>query len=104
MLEIPFSYNWNNKLDCQAFTTVRIYNPAKHIPGIQVNPILKGQSKAMSTLVAVKPFFLKNVNPFIAFLDTGYDVENFKHIVRNMYPAIDFEQKQLALLLIVKNK
>ena len=45
MITIPFSYNWNNKLDCKAFTTIRIFNPENHRPEIAVNAVLKGASK-----------------------------------------------------------
>lgn len=30
---IAFSNNWNNKLDCLAFTTIRLYNPGKYVKG-----------------------------------------------------------------------
>lgn len=30
---INFSTNWNGKLGCQAFTTIRLYNPGKYVEG-----------------------------------------------------------------------
>ena len=104
MLNIPFSYNWNNKLDCHAFTTIRIYNPAIHFVGNMVDPVLKGQSKGKGVMADVKPFLLKNLNPFMSYLDTGYSVEECAKIIKTMYPKIDFNTKQLAFILIVKDK
>ncbi len=101
---LPFSYNWNNKLDCLAFTTIRLYNPNKHIPGVKVDPVLKGQSKGPGTIVEVKPFLLQNLNPYMSYLDTGYNVEECTKIIRTMYPKIDFTTKKLAFILIVKDK
>lgn len=103
MLLLPFSYNWNNKLDCKAFTTIRIYNPTVHIPGTKVDPIFKGISKGIGKIMEVKPFHLANLNPYISYLDTGYSVEECKGIILKMYPKVDFNKKQLALILIVKD-
>ena len=104
MIQIPFSYNWNNKLDCQAFTTIRIYQPQKHCAGVRVEPVLKGTSYGPATIMDVKPFMLDKLNSFIAYLDTGYSVEECRGIILRMYPKIDFTQKQLALILMVKDK
>ncbi len=104
MLILPFSYNWNNKLDCDAFTTIRIYNYQKHIPGTAVDPQLKGISKGIATMLEVKPFYLHNLNAFISYLDTGYSVEECTKVIKTMYPKVDFTKTQLALLLIIKNK
>jgi hypothetical protein len=104
MIQIPFSYNWNNKLDCLAFSTIRIYNPNIHFTGNRVEPILKGISKGPATIMDVKPFLLEKLSPFIAYLDTGYSVEECRGIILRMYPKIDFKVKQLALILIVKDK
>ncbi|HMR84804.1 MAG TPA: hypothetical protein PKE30_16780 [Niabella sp.] len=104
MVILPFSYNWNNKLDCTAFTTIRIFNTEKHIEGIRVNAVLKGQSKGFGTIMSVKPFYLAQLNTFISYLDTGYSVEECRNIILKMYPKVDFAKQQLALLLIVKDK
>lgn len=103
METIPFSYNWNNKLDCKAFTTIRLYNPNKHFEGNQVNIWLKGGARGTGTIKAVKPFLLEKLNPFISYLDTGYSVEECRNIILKMYPSINFQTKQLALILIVKD-
>jgi hypothetical protein len=103
MEDLHFTYNWNNKLDCKAFTTIRIYNEGKHVPGVKLRIMLKRtENKGIGMIADVRPFLLQNMNPFISFLDTGYPVEQCKNIFLKMYPKIDFTKKKLALILIVK--
>jgi hypothetical protein len=104
LIDMPFSYNWNNKLNCNAFTTIRILNVEKHSAGNEVNITLKGNHIAKGRIEAVTPFFLDQMSPFVAYLDTGYSVDECKSLIRKMYPKIDFNVKRLCLILIVKNK
>ena len=39
MKEIRFSYNWNNKLNCHSYTTIRIHNPSKYEINIRYNKL-----------------------------------------------------------------
>lgn len=103
-IEIPFSFNWNNKLDCLAFTTIRIYNPHKHVKGYRVKCILSKTKQFYGRIAEVKPFLLDKLNPYMAYLDTGYSVEECKALLLKMYPKIDFSVKHLAFILIVKEK
>ncbi len=45
--KIKFSFNWNNKLENKAFTTIRIHNPNKYKTGnmyeIELNETPKGR-------------------------------------------------------------
>ncbi|MBF7091118.1 hypothetical protein IUY40_06160 [Flavobacterium sp. ALJ2] len=50
MEKLEFSTNWNNKLDCKCFTTIRIFNPAKHFRGNQFEVFCKESLK-------VKPLY-----------------------------------------------
>jgi hypothetical protein len=103
-LTLPFSYNWNNKLDCLAFTTIRLYSAQNHVPDRPVQYTLKGVLKGNGKLKGCKKFLLHEMNEYIAYLDTGYSLEEAKNIIIRMYPNVDFKTKQLALLLIVKDK
>ncbi|MGQ0738382.1 MAG: hypothetical protein ACT4OJ_04915 [Bacteroidota bacterium] len=66
--------------------------------------ILKGVSKGIGKIMAVKLFLLDKLNPFMSYLDTGYSVEECKGIITRMYPTVDFQTKQLAFILFAKNK
>lgn len=100
MDEIKFSYNWNNKLDCKAFTTIRIENPNKYKVGHLYYIKLKEEHKGNAACVAIKSFFLKDLNDFIAHLDTGYDRFECEKIIRRMYPNVDFNSVRLYLILL----
>ena len=104
MININFSYNWNNKLDCKAFTTIRIYSVVKHIPGQEVNIQLGGADLCEGKIIEVKRFFLKDMTNYMAYLDTGYDKEEATKIITRMYPRFDFTKQMLAFILILKNK
>ena len=104
MKTIPFSYNWNNKLDCKAFTTLRLNN--SYEVGDEVEIFLKSQTKGIGIIVGKKVLKLKDINEFIARIDTGYSAEECKKLIQTMYKksVIDWENKLLYLYLIVKKK
>jgi hypothetical protein len=88
--EISFNQNWNNKLFCKAFTTLRLHSAKKYkkndIHNVVFNP-KNSPSKILGTakIVAVKTLLLSEVNEFIAHLDTAYNIDGFKNIVKGMY-------------------
>lgn len=103
MIDLKFSYNWNHKLDCTAFTTIRLYNPQKHVKGNQVNIFLNDTPKGPGKIFDVVVFLLENLNSFTSYLDTGYSVDQTKSIFRKIYPKVDFSLTRLALILVVKD-
>lgn len=103
---IKFSYNWNNKLNCKAFTTLRLSSEkyeAEKVYDIYLQekknetPIFLGKARC----VATKVFELEKVNDFIAYLDTGYNAQECWNIVRRMYKK-DNPEMMLVLLVWVK--
>lgn len=99
---IKFSHNWNNKLDCHAFTTIRLYNSTKHVPGKKYTVILKDKQIGTATIKAVTPFLVSALNSYVTYLDTGYSVEECTAILHKMYPSVDFTTTRFALILLVK--
>jgi len=80
--KIKFSKNWNNKLQCRVFTTIRKFDLKKYtwyqskineVFDVEVDGITRFQVR----LCSVKFGILKNVEPYLLFLDTGED-EPFK--------------------------
>ena len=100
--DLRFSYNWNNKLDCGAFTTIRLRNDTKYQRGAVLNAWLKDKALGQVQIVGIRYFHLDNLNEFIARLDTGYDVPKCREIILRMYPTVDFSKKQLSLILLQK--
>lgn len=72
MRAISFSYNWNKKLDCDAFTTIRLFQPEKYCIGEQYEIELKKEKLFEGVIIDVKKFWLKDLSNFVAYLDTGY--------------------------------
>jgi hypothetical protein len=104
MRVISFSYNWNKKLDCEAFTTIRLFQPGKYVVGEQYEIQLKKVKLFEGVIIDVKKFMLKDINNFIAYLDTGYSKENCQSIITSMYKKVDFNTQPLSLILIHKVK
>lgn len=104
MIDVKFSYNWNKKLDCHAFTTIRLYNPLKHYKGQSVRLLLKDEVLGEGMIHEMVVFYLNALNPFMSYIDTGYSLEETVGIIKKMYPKVDFTQTRLVMMLIVKDK
>ena len=102
MQKLEFSTNWNNKLDCKCFTTIRIYNPTKHFQGNTFEIFLKRKYKGKATVMTIGALKLENLTDYICFLDTGYSKIETIEILRKMYPKIDFKNQYLCIILLQK--
>lgn len=110
MDSFKFSYNWNKKLGCDYFTTLRLNNPAKYAVGNQHKLLLyeKGvwRDYGIVEVVAVRVIRIHQLNEFICGLDTGYGVDETKDILYKMYKdkVKDINQADFALVLLRKVK
>ena len=100
--KIPFSTDWNRKLQCDAFTTFRIFNPRKYRRGLIYQILLKGNELGRARLVDLLTVRWSEINPTISFIDTGYDEETFRKILQQMYKASiqDFAHSMWNLLIL----
>jgi hypothetical protein len=101
---IGFSYNWNNKLSCRAFTTIRLHNPSKYILNERYYIRLKSNEIGTGQIVAINDFLLKNLTTTVAYIDTGYCKEECTKIINKMYSNVDFNVQKLSLITIVMDK
>lgn len=107
MKELLFSYNWNKKLDCNSFSTVRLENPKKYVLLDEFKVILqtKGNGpnieKGIARLQVIHTFNLFKVTPAICFLDANLNVFEFQKLVLAMYKNknIDFKTHNLSFLV-----
>jgi hypothetical protein len=99
---LNFSYNWNNKLDCQAYTTLRL-STAKYEIGKVFQVVLQGSVHHYAEVVSIKVLKMAQINEFIAHLDTGYTVEECKNVLRRMY-GDKAETADFGLILLKKRK
>lgn len=105
---LSFSYNWNNKLHCKAFTTIRLKSN-KFIVGenykiIQKTPKDSLINHGLAKLVSIKQFTLDEINEYMARIDTGYSLEECRKIILTMYKNknIDWKTQLLVMPLLVK--
>lgn len=102
MEKLEFSTNWNNKLDCKCFTTIRLFNPTKHFKGNRFDVFLQKKYKAKVEVLSVGVIKIDSLTDYICYLDTGYSKLETIQILNKMYPHIDFQKKPLTILLLKK--
>ena len=92
--ELSFTENWNKKLDCNCFSTIRMHNADKYKVGNKLKITLKGQLKPNpATVRYVKTFYLHQLTEGMALLDTGYSLAETQKIIQTMYK---YKVKNLA--------
>lgn len=97
--EFRFSYNWNHgKLNCLCFSTIRLTGRFK--PGDQVSIFLGDIEMGVATVIQRKSFLLEQMTPGMAYLDTGYGVEETKELLKRMYPGKDWTTTKVYWYLL----
>jgi len=99
-VKLKFSTNWNNKLNCDYFTTIRLYSE-KFIVGDTYDIVLKSKHLKFAECRGFKVFYIEQINEYIAGLDTGYDVAETKKLIKSMYKNLnlDWTTQRLVFLL-----
>lgn len=100
--KIEFSFNWNNKLNCNAFTSIRLLNWNKYRTGRLYDIYLKKEFIKKAHLVEIRTFRLSSLNEFVCFLDTGYDKKTTVDIIRKMYKIEESDDSKEFMLLLFK--
>ena len=103
MNELNFSYNWNNKLDCKCFSTLRLSN--RFNVGDNVTIKLNDKFHSFGQVVFKKRFLRSQINDAIAYLDTGYDSKECIKILDRMYKnkGVNWNEQHVSWYLIKKN-
>lgn len=84
---LDFSYNWNNKLDCRFFTTIR--RSARFEVGDVVEVFLGADRLGEVEIKGKKHLTIATLNDWIAGVDTGYSVEETVKILKRMYADLN---------------
>lgn len=100
--QLLFSCNWNKKLDCDYFTTLRLSDRFKINDEVEI--VIKGESKGLGTIVNKTSCKLNELDVFTCALDTGYGVAETQNVIRRMYPNTDWEKQPIYRYLIKKQK
>ena len=101
METINFSYNWNNKLNCRCFTTLRASIKNKYV-GDTIGITLKNEQIAKGKIIAIYEVMMFDLKEVTCRLDTGYSRSETIKIIQKMYNLPEGVNKLLYLILIEK--
>lgn len=100
--DIHFSTNWNKKIGCHFFTTIRLSNPKKYRLG-KIYRILKNEDYLIDArIVLIEDYTLYTLPEFICYTDTGYNKTQTISMLQSMYQAkqIDWHKQLLSIILL----
>lgn len=100
---LNFSTNWNNKLRCRSFTTIRMRNDTKYHKGAILSIALQNYPKGKAKVIGISFMTLDKISEWIARLDTGYSAKDCKEMLKTMYknnPTIDWKTQEFAYILL----
>ncbi len=104
MESINFKKNWNYKVGCNAYSTIRLYNPEKYTLG-ETYHVWCSEDRSVdhfAKIVQLKELSVGELTEQIAYLDTGLSLEETKELLRSFYPDITEETK--LHFIILKNE
>lgn len=106
MQTINYLANFNNKLDCDAYTSIRLPDPLKYVIGNSFRVTLKDKDHHVARLVEMKELTLDRITPFIAYLDTGKSIQDCIQIIMKSYngQGLDFSTQPFVFMLFEKQK
>lgn len=84
---IKFSYNWNKKLNCDCFTTLRLPS-SKFQLHKEFMIELNGVALKTAKIVALKHSNTDTFTDEMCYLDTGYNAEETRNIITKMYKKL----------------
>lgn len=105
MKDLKFIFNYNNKLNCNAFTVIDIKRkPEKFKVGDEYKIILQPATmpdvKGVATIESIREFKLDQLNEFMAYLETGYSVEQTKVIIKQRLNKEKFTGETIFLIIL----
>ena len=84
---LDFNENWNGKLNCQCFTTIRLHNPIKNCVGAIKQIYLKDRNKGDAKIMHVSRITLDQINLPMAKLDSGLLPDELRAKLRELYKS-----------------
>ena len=98
---INFNENYNNKLNCKFFTTVRLLNYEKYKTGWAYNIWLKGNFYRTVQCVEIRVIDYSNFDRFLMMLDLGLTLAESKAKLIELYPILLKEPNTPLMLIMV---
>ncbi|QJW92491.1 hypothetical protein HNV11_23760 (plasmid) [Spirosoma taeanense] len=102
--KLEYSFNWNNKLDCLHYTTMRLENPGKYQVGRKFGVYLNGKHIHDAQVIEVKSLTINQITEWSARLDTGLSKAKCIDLLKTMYKnkQIDWTTQKLNWVLLEK--
>ena len=88
---VSFSQDWNEKLSCNSFSTIRLKNTSKYVKGEKYLIMLKipgsgvYESLGVATLVGSSNFTLDQISASMSYLDADMPATNLRSMLHTMY-------------------
>lgn len=82
---LEFEENFNGKLNCRCFTTIRLHHPVRNAIGAVKQIYLKGIWKGNAKILQASTITLDRINLPMAKLDSGLMPEECRRLIRNLY-------------------
>lgn len=99
MEQIKFSTNWNNKLDCLYYTTIRLGN-FKYQLGRDYDIVLKEKHLHIAQIKQIRIRSLWEIDEHEFMLDTGYEKIESLNIIMGMYKNIDWNKQRVFYMTL----
>lgn len=100
---LTFSANWNNKLLCRSFTTIRLIRDVPFKKG-QIVDIYRDQYfKGKAKIIDLKCIEFSKINDWMAWIDAGVSLKDFVILFKSFYknqPQIDWETQKVYYMLL----
>jgi hypothetical protein len=102
MKRISFSRNWNKKLNCSAFSTIRLHSDLKYRTGARYIIEHAGKIYGIARIIDRRSILISQINNAVAYMDTGYGIERTKEIIRTIYSDknINWETQLLDYIIL----
>lgn len=84
-IKIPFSTNWNNKLACSVFTTIRIHQPNKFKLGVKGEVTLRTKELGEVEIIGLMTVNATDLTEMLCYIDTGYSKKETLQLLEEMY-------------------
>jgi hypothetical protein len=93
---LNFNYNWNGKLNCDCFSTIRL--SGRFDVGDEVNISFKNEFLTTAKVVSKVATRLLKLTDYVCYLDTGYCRDATIQIITKMYPDVKDWDNQIIYI------
>ena len=102
METIKFSVNWNKKLDCDFFTTIRLSNRFNIGDFVMIE--CKGIESKVGEIMTKHTTVIEKLTDLVCYQDTGYNKMTTIGLIKKMYGSIDNWETQKIYIYGISTK